>query len=273
MTLGRWVLVTQPNEQGAHPPPEEHLLVLDEVASAQVPDQRPRGHGMAQIKRDWEADHPDADHLERVGRPPRGIHGREVKQPVLRPDQPDDANAHDEVRIPPGQQIGSRGAPGEKHEPNGAGGEDQVRRRGRRGRDGRNLPREHERGRADARQSHHHHSLDSQQDLDIERPAQHRQRRGSEDRAADRQVQRSGDLNNAVGPQERTGRGQRMNEQHRRDDRERHPGPHSAAVVAARADDRHGRGNNRGSEAGGSHDDDVDDRDEHDHLRSRDGQQ
>ena len=40
---------------------------------------------MAQIKRDREADHPDADHLERVGRPPGGIHGREVNSPYRAP--------------------------------------------------------------------------------------------------------------------------------------------------------------------------------------------
>jgi hypothetical protein len=69
--LGGRILVTQPDQHGADAAAEERLLVLDQLAGAEVSDQRARANGVPQVERGRNADHPDAGDLEQVRAPAR----------------------------------------------------------------------------------------------------------------------------------------------------------------------------------------------------------
>ena len=70
--------------------------------------------GVAQVQRRRDADQPDAGDLERVRDPPARGPSSRVQQAVLAPDQPDDADRHEQVRRAAREQERAPGAPGEQ---------------------------------------------------------------------------------------------------------------------------------------------------------------
>jgi hypothetical protein len=240
--------------------------VLDEVRGAQVADERARGDAVAQIQRGGDADERQAGELEPVGDPAREVHHREVEQPVLGGDEPDEADADQQVGHAAREQVGPPGAPGEQGEHRRPGGEDQVRGHAARAREHRDQVGVEERDDADGGQHRDEGRLDAQEQADAHRAPQGGQRRRGEDQAAGGQVERAGELDEAVHADEPARRREGVDEQARGHHREGHAEQDGAPIVLAGGAHGEGDGGGGGQQATDAGDDDVEPRGRHHHV-------
>ena len=138
--LGRRVLLGEAHHERAHAGAEERLLGGDDLAGAEVPDERARLAAAAQVVGDGTADERDAEQFEDVAEPPAEIHEGEHERAVERGGEQHEPEHDREVGGAAGEQEGVGGADGERAEERQADGEQQPRGRRSRGRHARHEP-------------------------------------------------------------------------------------------------------------------------------------
>jgi hypothetical protein len=161
------------------------MLRPDELAGTGTAGERPRRLCTAQVDRNRDPDHDDAEQLEGVAEPPAELHVVEDERPHESGGEERKAHDHEQVREAPGQKVGVDRPDLEEGEENEPDGEECERQGAARLGNGRDELRPEHPDQADQYDGEEQDRLEDEQGPNASRPVDRRQGREREDRGAD----------------------------------------------------------------------------------------
>ena len=242
------VLAGERDHQRPHLRSEERFLGRDEVRSAQVSDERPRGNRPQEIRGNRDADECDSHDLEAVPEPPPEVHEAQEQCGDECGREPDQADDDDEVGHPVREEVGTECSDGEQSVERETDDQDGPGQRTAVLRDARDEVRLDDGSDAEAGDDDDGDSEESQSRLDGLRPPEHRQHAQRENRATDRERRAAGEGDDPVHLHEDAGGRQPVQHEQRGHDAEGAPDEDGASVTSASSDDGQGDRRDRGDE-------------------------
>ena len=206
MLFRRLVLVGQQLRERAHARAEKRLFLRDEIAGAQIADERARLRRAEEIDRDGCADGDDPDELEEMPQPPAELHIRHQQRRWQGRRERGDPDHDDHVGRAMRQQVGLERAEQQDAEQRGAEDERDPRGRAAGRRDAWDDVRHRQSDQAEEENGDEAERLQGEQRAHGARAAERRRCRQREDRSAGGERGRTGEGDDAVHPDDHAGR-------------------------------------------------------------------